>query len=151
MVIPQRVAHRAFTKWVSGEDGCRISTYSVASHGYAQIGWQDDGCITGTTAHRAAWVYINGQIPEDMTIDHVCNNRRCVNVEHLRVLSNFENSRRKSRDWPLGQCVNGHPNSDLIIQKTGRLNGGYRLRCHLCKLEYQRRYRQKKRALKVSF
>lgn len=43
IVIPDRVAERAATKYETSEDGCWISTYSVASHGYAQIGWQDAG------------------------------------------------------------------------------------------------------------
>lgn len=41
IVIPDRVANRAATKYETSEGGCWISTYSVASHGYAQIGWRD--------------------------------------------------------------------------------------------------------------
>jgi len=53
--IPERVALRAFSSWVASPSGCLISTYSVASHGYAQIGWNSDKeRTTGTTAHRAA-------------------------------------------------------------------------------------------------
>ena len=88
-IIPPSAAERAFTRWVESADGCLISTYSVASHGYAQIGWSRTSGRGMTTAHRAAWVHANGQIPDGMTIDHMCKNRRCVNVKHLRVLSNF--------------------------------------------------------------
>lgn len=59
-----------------------------------------------------------------MTIDHTCKNRRCVNVAHLRMLSNYENARRTGgRDWPLGQCVNGHDNS-LLEWFNGRAHCG---------------------------
>lgn len=41
--IPERVALRAYERVEVDEAGCWISTYSTASHGYAQIGWQGDG------------------------------------------------------------------------------------------------------------
>lgn len=109
--------------------GCHVSTYSVAGHGYAQIGWHTKGDKRrGTTAHRAAWVAATGkQIPDGMVVDHLCKNRRCVNVEHLRVLSNFDNARRTyGRDWPLGdgECINGHPASSYAPRaKTTHSNG----------------------------
>lgn len=39
--VPERVAQRAYERVDVDENGCWISRYSVASHGYAQIGWQD--------------------------------------------------------------------------------------------------------------
>ena len=142
IVIPDRVAERAATRYTV-EGKCWVSTYSVASHGYAQIGWQDADYRQVVTAHRAAWVYHAGQqIPEGMTVDHTCKNRRCVNPDHLRVLSNFDNARRtRGRDWPLGQCVNGHDDKHLILT-----DGGRRVRCSICRAEYQRRYYAKQRA-----
>ena len=139
--IPARVAKRAATKFtVVGE--CYLSTYSVASHGYAQIGWTD-GCRNfGTTAHRAAWVYHHGQIPLGMTVDHIqsqCVSRRCVRREHLRLLDNFENARRTDgRDWALGSCIEGHPNSELVSY-------GGKWKCRLCNRRWQKDYYAKNR------
>ncbi|AEL98096.1 HNH domain protein [Mycobacterium phage Eureka] len=135
IVIPERVAQRAYMKWEPDENGCYISTYSTASHGYAQIGWQDPGYRQIVLAHRAAWTHVHGQIPEGMTIDHrpTCD-RRCVNVSHLRMLTNFENARRTfGRDWPLGQCLHGHDNTHLVREPNGRM------RCILCRRERRRR------------
>ena len=145
IVIPERVAKRAATKYVENEDGCWISTYSVASHGYAQIGWKDPGYRQVVTAHRAAWVYFTGeQIPEGMTIDHKCKNRPCVNPDHLRMTTNFENARRtRGRDWKMGECANGHSNDHLEWD-------GQRYQCKPCQLLYQRRYREKKRQQKAA-
>ena len=141
IVIPTRVAARAATKCVQGPEGCWISTYSTASHGYAQIGWGDEGCNRVVTAHRAAWTYYNGQILEGMTIDHrpTCD-RRCVNPAHLRMIPNYENARRtKGRDWQLGQCANGHPNT-MLVRGTDRTNrNGTRLRCRGCAELFQAR------------
>lgn len=129
IIIPMAVAERAATKYVEDGNGCHISTYSVASHWYAHVGWQDPGFRTMVTAHRAAWVYATGeQIPDGMTIDHLCKVRTCVNPNHLRMLTNFENARRTAgRDWPIGQCINGHPNEYL-----GYVSGT-KLGCVLCK------------------
>ena len=138
IIIPERVAARAATRFVVDERGCHISTYSVASHGYAQIGWQDGDYRQVVTAHRAAWVHFHGQIPEGQTIDHLCRTRPCVNPEHLRELSNFDNARRTSgRDWPLGQCINGHPDSELV-------HWGGKWKCRGCTRDVQRRYRARK-------
>lgn len=144
--IPERVTERAASKYILDEStGCHISTYSVASHGYAQIGWQDPGYRQVVLAHRAAWVHVNGQIPAGMTIDHTCKNKRCVNVAHLRLLDNYENGRRTAgRDWPMGQCINGHPNSDLVLVGNGEKTP--RLRCSKCRTMYDARYVAKRRA-----
>lgn len=142
--IPERVALRAYLNYdVDRGTGCYISRYSVASHGYAQIGWggnlADRG---GTTAHRAAWTHAYGQIPAGMTIDHLCKNRRCVRVEHLRMLSNFENARRTDgRDWPLGQCINGHPDSMM------RFPPGKKAYCSECKRSSQAKYEASEKGL----
>ena len=69
IIIPDRVAQRAISRWIHDpKTGCKISIYSTASHGYAQIGWQDGRNRFIVTAHRAAWVAHTGeQIPEGMT------------------------------------------------------------------------------------
>lgn len=145
--IPHKAAMEAAQKYVEDENGCYISTYSIGSHGYAQKTWiwKDEGGrrrTAGTTAHRAAWRFWQGPIPGGMTIDHLCKNRRCVRREHLRMTTNHENARRTSgRDWPMGECINGHPNSEL------RLWSG-RLRCRICTNEIQRRSRARRKASK---
>ena len=142
IVIPSRVAERAAVRCVKAANGCLISTYSVASHGYAQIGWTDkDGGHYMVLCHRAAWVHHHGmQIPDGMTIDHLCKNRQCVNPDHLRLLSNFENARRTNGDdWPLGVCKHGHPNARLKRRKSGRWE------CQDCRRMYSGQHRSRKR------
>lgn len=137
--IPNRVAERAATRFVvSGEH--HISTYSVASHGYAQIGWFDGEKMRGTTAHRAAWAHYHGD-PGEMTVDHRnwCGERACVKEEHLRALSNLENARRtEGRDWELGRCANGHDHATQWRAKGPTRKKGY---CHACRMEIQRNRR----------
>lgn len=121
--IPERVAIRAATRYRENESGCWISTYSIGSHGYAQLGWQrEDGAYEATTAQRAAWTHHHGLIPDGMTVDHTCHVRPCVNPTHLRLLSNADNGRRNGigRDYPEGQsCMNGHPAERRKLRKSG--------------------------------
>lgn len=122
--IPERVIARVRSKIeIDPDRGCHISTYSVGSHGYAQVGWHDEqGIRTMMLCHRVIWIAEHGPIDPGMTVDHMCKQRRCVRIDHLRLLTNYENARRTAgRDWPLGQCINGHPNSMLHRQRGGRI------------------------------
>lgn len=46
-------------------------------------------------AHRFGWERVNGPIPKGMYIDHLCHNRSCVNLEHLRVVTPKKNSENR--------------------------------------------------------
>lgn len=47
-------------------------------------------------AHRYAWERVNGPIPGGMVIDHMCWNRACVNVEHMRLATQAQNTQNLS-------------------------------------------------------
>lgn len=46
-------------------------------------------------SHRYSYEMHVGKIPEGLTIDHLCNNTKCVNPEHLEVVTRKENTRRR--------------------------------------------------------
>ena len=80
------------SKW-HPEGECWISDYSLGSHGYAQIGWQEGGKTVCTTAHRVSWWAANRKpISRGMTVDHVCHVKACINPLHLRLLLNEANA-----------------------------------------------------------
>lgn len=71
------------------------------------------GRMTKHSVARWLWEYLEGPIPPGLTIDHVCVNRRCVNLGHLRLLSHAENARdAASRHWGARDravpCPRGH-------------------------------------------
>lgn len=146
--VPGRVAARAYANVTVQQSGCWISNYSVGNHGYAQIGWADGAKNHMVLAHRASWVNINGQLPVGFTLDHVCKVRTCVNPEHLRLLSNFENARRTNgTDFPLGECAHGHPNSMLVkIRRSSKSGPTDGITCGECRRIRQIRYRANKKA-----
>ena len=60
------------------------------TNGYSRV-WHKGKLWRG---HRLAWELTNGAIPEGMVIDHLCRNRACVNLNHLRLVSQQENNTR---------------------------------------------------------
>ena len=48
------------------------------------------------TVYRVVWEWARGEIPESYTIDHLCGQPRCCDPEHLEIVSNEENIRRRS-------------------------------------------------------
>jgi len=144
--IPDRVAKRAHDNVaVDEETGCWVSTYSRQRAGYAVLNIKDAGQKPESfLAHRASWTHANGPIPAGMTVDHLCRNRACVNPEHLRLLSNSDNARRQhGRDWPLGQCRQGHPDSDRELVVWA---GKSRMMCRPCQDEKNRILAERQKA-----
>ena len=86
-----------------------------------------------------------GPIPDGMTVDHTNHcDRRCIQITHLRLISNFENARRNRPDanTTLGLCVNGH---DAPLVQRVREHGKKTMTCIECERNRQRRYRASKR------
>lgn len=61
-------------------------------------------------AHRASWIIHNGPIPNGFQVLHRCDNRGCVNPNHLFIGSNEDNVRDKLSKGRAG-CLGGelHP------------------------------------------
>lgn len=53
--------------------------------------------LSGQTVavHRVSFTNANGYIPGKKQIDHVCRNRRCVNPDHLEMVTAKRNAIRR--------------------------------------------------------
>jgi hypothetical protein len=45
-------------------------------------------------AHRVAYEWTYGPIPDGLVIDHLCRNKRCVNPDHLEAVTHLANVQR---------------------------------------------------------
>jgi hypothetical protein len=70
-----------------GLDECWEWIGAISTSGYGHIFWE--GKIID--AHRVSYVLAYGEIPENMMILHNCNNKLCVNPNHLRTGTQSDN------------------------------------------------------------
>jgi hypothetical protein len=47
------------------------------------------------SAHRVAWQEVNGRIPPGLQLDHLCHNALCINVDHLRAVTQSVNQHNR--------------------------------------------------------
>lgn len=63
-------------------------------------------------AHRFSYELFKNKIPQDKELDHLCRNRKCVNPNHLEVVTHKENMLRgesiQTKNAQKTHCVNGH-------------------------------------------
>jgi hypothetical protein len=93
-------------------------------------------------AHRIAWQLVNGPLPSDLVIDHLCRVRHCVNPEHMELVTRGENNRRGiARERRIAQaktvthCKRGHPfdEANTYVRADGERN------CRTCQRDRQRK------------
>lgn len=84
---------RRFWIKVIKTDTCWEWRGAASPQGYGMFcsGWGANGV---ELAHRFAYRTLVGPIPEGMTLDHTCDNKLCVNPDHLEPCTQKENVRR---------------------------------------------------------
>lgn len=107
--------------------GCWWWTGAARPSGYGNF-WVEGRCVI---SHRYAYEERYGNIPDGLTIDHLCRNRRCVNPDHLEAVTQRTNLLR-GNTLPAAAaarqcCASGH----AYTTENTRLTAGYR-KCREC-------------------
>ncbi len=127
-----------------------------------QITEQPDGCWVYQTQPSAIYPVINvrgkkevvhrvfyeeliGPIPEELVLDHLCRNTRCVNPDHLEPVTLKENLLRgrgaAANNARKTHCLRGHELSKPNTRLRTRPNGSISRHCIECAEERNRMVR----------
>lgn len=113
-------------KYISIEfNGCWRWTGRLTSCGYGQV--TTDG--KRVQAHRAVYQIWGNEIPSGLELDHLCNNRWCVNPAHLEPVTHKENMRRSPHKGSKTHCKHGH---EYTPENTYIVPGRPRRMCQEC-------------------
>jgi len=110
--------------------------YGTFGYGIFGLG----GRRNNAPAHRVAYLWLRGPIPDGLDLDHLCRNRQCVNPWHLEPVTRGENVWRGVVARRPLYCPRGHSWADpanVII------NGNCRT-CRKCKNEHALEYYYKR-------
>jgi hypothetical protein len=85
---------------------------------------------------------VRGPIETGLTVDHLCRNRRCVNPDHLEIVTNKDNILRglsfAAMNKAKTHCIHGH---EFNEQNTRHRHNGTR-ECLQCRREKRKRLKQ---------
>lgn len=104
-------------------------------------------------AHRASYLLFIGKIPKGKLVLHLCDNKKCVNPDHLTIGTAQDNTNdmiSKGRAcWQIKRkkCIKNHSlvdGSNVYVAPSGR-----RL-CRICRSVDDKKFKKNKKALSCS-
>ncbi|MEO7020906.1 MAG: HNH endonuclease signature motif containing protein [Ktedonobacteraceae bacterium] len=114
---------------IKTEGGCWFWQGKLSTHGYGQF--KIDGQVR--QVHRWSYEAFKSPIPEGLILHHRCENRCCVNPDHLEPVTVKENNAYTNQ-----RCRQGHSftTENTIVTKTG---------VRICRFCHEGRLRKYKR------
>ncbi len=131
-------------KWTYKDpnSGCWIWLGHISVQGYGKI--RTEKFVGQRLAHRVIYQFYKGHVPKELTIDHLCRVRCCVNPFHMEPVTHLENMKRaifvpEKKHKTI--CPKGHAltEDNLLINDKGHR------RCRLCRILQQRAIRKRRK------
>lgn len=140
--------HTRFLRKVKKTDECWEWTGAKTTKGYGHFTHKRGG-----RAHRYSYEYYVGKIPKNLTIDHLCKNKICVNPKHLEAVTMKENVLRSNGVTAMNarktHCLHGHEftEENTHYRKVGK---SVQRLCRECCRQRNRIWVLKTKALKTT-
>ncbi len=104
------------------KDGCLIFTSTKNSDGYGRFSFNGKNRM----AHKVAYEYWNGKIPDGLQVCHSCDNPPCCNPKHLFLGTNKENMEDKvAKGRQAFLRGENHGSSVLTKEQVDSIRSGY--------------------------
>lgn len=122
MKKPKTVVERFWSKVEKGSpESCWLWTASTCGEGYGQFQF-----VRGKSgyAHRYSYCLHHGGIPDGLEVMHSCDNRLCVNPNHLSVgtrKKNMEDAVSRGRMNPYDRRGINNPNCKLTLEQVAAI------------------------------
>lgn len=120
---------------IDEESGCHIWAADKDGRGYGKFSIRDVYYL----AHRVAYTWRNGPIPDGLVLDHLCRVHLCVNPAHLEPVTNRENLARGETHMVQTHCAAGHS----LTGENARHYKGRRI-CRACERRRSREWKARR-------
>lgn len=146
---------KTYLEQIKDGDNCWVQKRSLTSQGYGSITF----CKRHYLTHRVAYSLLKGNLEKGKVVDHMCENRKCVNPAHLQLTTirdniertyarnpNLRNVTRLPKYLCAGICPFGHEIKTFDDLNNTPWKGGNNYRCRKCFKKRTSEYTKKRQS-----